>query len=170
MRRVAPLILSLACAACGARSGLGEVDALGPARADADVTDLVQSPRSCWSEPNCIEADVMLDGEELAYREIAAVTPTSRVLWLSGEWLGPVMINIKFFRDAKAGVQPFDPVDGNVFVTLYTRDAGCVMRGEIVLRTVDTRPGGVSEGSFGGEVSDCPNARIRNGRFRLTAP
>ena len=176
MRRAALVLVlahALALAGCGARTSLAaRPDAEAP-RIDAGApTPPAPPPPSCWSEPNCIEADLELGGEPLAYREIATVDPMSRVLWLSGAPRGATWISVKLFRRASPGPNAFDPVDGDVFVTVYTEDFGCGLRDEIVLGPLDVSPGGVTEGTFGGPLVDCPAGpgRVRDGRFRLTAP
>ena len=150
MRRAALVLVlahALALAGCGARTSLAaRPDAEAP-RIDAGApTPPAPPPPSCWSEPNCIEADLELGGEPLAYREIATVDPMSRVLWLSGAPRGATWISVKLFRRASPGPNAFDPLGAS--------------------------PGGVPGGPCGGPLAACPAGpgRVRDGRFRLTAP
>lgn len=168
MRRHAYLVGLMVCAGCGARTGPEGGDAVLVPE-DAAVPDAPPGPRSCWSEPNCIEADVSWSGAVVAYRSSGLLEPTSRVLWLTGDAVGPISITVKLFRDAAPGVQHYDPEDGNVFVFVQADDSGCVLVDDILLMRVETRAGGVTEGAFTGELHDCRAASVIDGRFRLTA-
>ena len=125
--------------------------------------------RSCWSEPNCIEAD--FTASEVAYREVGEVAPTGSALYLSGPRVVAVEMMVKLMRDAAPGVEPYDPDDGNVFVVARHGDGSCTLVADIELTRVDVSPGGVTEGRFAGELFACDAlGEIRNGRFRRTAP
>lgn len=166
MRRLAPVLLALACAACGARTSLGQDDAEHDAAVERPD---VLPARSCWSEPNCIEAD--FTSSEPAYREVGEVTPTGSAIYLDGARVGTVGMMIKLMRDATPGVEPYDADDGNVFVTARHGDGSCTLFADIELTRVDVSPGGVTEGTFAGELFGCDAlGEIREGRFRLTAP
>ena len=167
MRLLAPALLALTCAACGARTSLGhdEAERDGAERRDAAVLPA----RSCWSEPNCIEAD--FTASEVAYREVGEVAPTGSALYLSGPRVVAVEMMVKLMRDAAPGVEPYDPDDGNVFVVARHGDGSCTLVADIELTRVDVSPGGVTEGRFAGELFACDAlGEIRNGRFRRTAP
>lgn len=167
MRRPALALLALTCAACGARTSLGHDDAERDGAAERPDAAVLPA-RSCWSEPSCIEADFT---SELAYREVGEVTPTGSALYLNGSRAGTVSMMVKLMRDATPGVEPYDPDDGNVFVVARHGDASCTLVADIALTRVDDSPGGVTEGTFAGELFACDAlGEIREGRFRLTAP
>ncbi len=161
---VAPVIM-LACG-CGARSGL---DQGASPEGGVALLDAGPPPRSCWSEPNCIEAD--FTGSDARYRESGTLSPTSRAIYFDGAAAGSLTVSIKLMRDAAPGVQPYDADDGNVFVTVRAGPEDCVLFADIVLTRVDVAPGGVTEGTFAGRLLTCPSlGDVREGRFRLTAP
>ncbi len=168
MLRVAALLALLACPGCGARTALAPVDGAdaGAARLDAGPTPA----RSCWAEPSCIEMDFTRSA--LAYREVGVVTPTGSAFYLDGASVGEVSMSVKLMRDATPGIEPYDPDDGNVFVYGQAGEESCTLLADIELTVVDVRPGGVTEGAFAGELAGRCDAlgRIREGRFRLTAP
>lgn len=170
-------LVTLACAlgigGCGARAELLAADEQDDpaAEGEGDAPPTPDVPPSCWSAPNCIEADVLQGGgPTVFYRETGQVEPTSKVLWLYGSAFGPLEMGVKLFRDAVEGVQPHDYDDGNVFLLMTVVDDGCSYYGDIVLSEVDTESGGVTEGTFDGDLLACElGGRVR-GRFRLTSP
>lgn len=171
MRIALALALALAAPGCGARSELdGIVEPRDPP-GDASVASLdARAPmRTCWAEPNCIEADFTTS--DARYREVGVVDPTSRALYLTGAPLGAITVTVKLMRDAAPGIEPYDADDGNVFVTARAGDEGCGLFSDIELTRVDVSPGGVTEGRFAGRLIGCPAlGDVREGRFRLTAP
>jgi hypothetical protein len=159
------LVIMLACG-CGARSGL---DRGAPPDGGVVLADAGPPPRSCWSEPNCIEADFTVS--DARYRESGAISPTSRAFYFDGAAAGSLTVSIKLMRDAAPGVEPYDADDGNVFVTVRAGAEDCVLFADVVLTRVDVSPGGVTEGTFAGRLVTCPSlGDLREGRFRLTAP
>jgi hypothetical protein len=171
MRVALAVVLALAAPSCGARSELDGIALPRDPPGDASVASPDAGPptRSCWSEPNCIEAD--FTASDARYREVGEVTPTSTALYLSGAPLGRITMTVKLMRDATPGIEPFDGDDGNVFVMARAGDESCTLFADIELTRVDVSPGGVTEGRFAGRLIACPAlGDVREGRFRLTAP
>lgn len=170
MRTVLALMLALAAPSCGARSELDGIALPRDVSRDASIAprDAGPPPRSCWSEPNCIEAD--FTASDVRYREVGEVTPTGSAFYLDGVALGSLTMLVKLMRDATPGIEPYDADDGNVFVSARAGEEGCGLFADIELTRVDVSPGGVTEGRFSGRLIGCPALdEVREGRFRLTA-
>jgi len=177
LRTSAALVVTCAvllyAAGCGARSALS-VDETGDGGApseDAAIEDARAIP-SCWTEPNCIEADLVFDDGREVYRQVGSVDPTRRVLWLRSPESETIHFQVKLFRRATAGIQAWDPEGGDVFVWTYVSGETCQLLDNIVLREVDTSPGGLTWGEFGGDgpSAGCSDVSVSvTGRFRLTA-
>ena len=151
---------------CGARTGLVERDA-EPTERDVSAPPV----RSCWSEPNCIEADLVTpDGRTIAYRESAIPRPLTTKIWLEGAERDGATMYILVFRDVAAGVNHYDYRDGNVFAGVTTSMWSCPIHEDITIGPLDLSHGGITEGTFEGRLHDCEHWTVRNGRFRLTLP
>lgn len=163
---------ALALASCGARTELDLQDLDEPPADVRPPEEPVEPAPSCWAEPNCVEAELRFDDRVQPYAQIGEVGPTPRVLWLDSLEANDVLFRIKLFRRAEVGVHPWDPNDGDVFVTLQVGDRSCVLLDDVVLTEADTLSGlTIGEFSGGGPTAGCPDLSVSvTGRFRLTAP